>query len=148
MGILSSLGIASMILWCKLMGHTSGFFVPLAGLGAWANARVFWLVGILLAAVACFALPRALRSADATQRFVFPMIAVAGAMSFALAFYQDIFDQRTLAVSGSLGATPSLVWTARLFWMPVTFAFATTTVTWVVRSVPSTVPLTVNDPPL
>lgn len=99
-GILSSLGIASMILWCKLMGHTSGFFVPLAGLGAWANARVFWLVGILLAAVACFALPRALRSADATQRFVFPMIAVAGAMSFALAFYQDIFDQRTLAMLG------------------------------------------------
>ena len=99
-GILSSLGIASMILWCKLMGHTSGFFVPLAGLGAWANARVFWLVGILLAAVACFALPRALRSADTTQRFVFPMIAVAGAMSFALAFYQDIFDQRTLAMLG------------------------------------------------
>ena len=99
-GILSSLGIASMILWCKLMGHTSGFFVPLTGLGAWANARVFWLVGILLAAVACFALPRALRSADATQRFVFPMIAVAGAMSFALAFYQDIFDQRTLAMLG------------------------------------------------
>ena len=99
-GILSSLGITSMILWCKLMGHTSGFFVPLAGLGAWANARVFWLVGILLAAVACFALPRALRSADATQRFVFPLIAVAGAMSFALAFYQDIFDQRTLAMLG------------------------------------------------
>lgn len=99
-GVVSALGITSMILWCKLMGHTSGFYVPLAGLGAWANARVFWLAGILLAAIACFALPRTLRSDDATQRLVFPLFAVFGAMSFALAFYQDIFDQRVLAMLG------------------------------------------------
>ena len=52
-GVLSSLGIASAILWCKLMGHTSGFYLPLVGLSTWANARVFWLVGIALAALAC-----------------------------------------------------------------------------------------------
>lgn len=99
-GALSALGITSMILWCKLMGHTSGFYVPLTGLGEWANARAFWLLGILIAALACIFLPRTVRQLDAMQRFVFPLVAMAGAMSFALAFHQTLFDQKLLAMGG------------------------------------------------
>lgn len=99
-GACCSLGIASMILWCKLMGHTSGFYLPLVGLGTWANARVFWLVGIAAAALICLVLPRTVRRMDAVQRFVMPLIAMVGAAMFALAFRQDFFDQRLFALTG------------------------------------------------
>lgn len=89
-----------MILWCKLMGHTSGFYLPLVGLGTWANARVFWLVGIGLAALVCLALPRAVHRMDTVQRFVMPLVAMMGATIFALAFRQDFFDQRLFAMIG------------------------------------------------
>lgn len=91
-GVLASLGITSTILWCKLMGHTSGFFVPIAGLESWANARAFWLMGILICALVCCLLPKATRKMDVAQRYIIPCIAVAGAMSFALAFHQYYFD--------------------------------------------------------
>lgn len=99
-GLFSSLGITAMILWCKLMGHTSAFYLPLAGLGTWANARVFWLTGILAAALLCLLLPRALHRVDAMQRYVIPLVATVGGTMFALAFHQDFFDQRTFAVVG------------------------------------------------
>ena len=99
-GVLSSLGIASAILWCKLMGHTSGFYLPLVGLSTWANARVFWLVGIALAALACLVLPRTVHRMDAVQRFVIPLVAMVGATIFALAFRQDFFDQKLFAMLG------------------------------------------------
>lgn len=99
-GLWSALGITSMILWCKLMGHTSGFYLPLVGLGVWANARVFWLVGMGLAALACLALPRTMHRMDPVQRFVMPLIAMMGATVFALAFRQDFFDQKLFAMVG------------------------------------------------
>ena len=50
----ATIGITATILWCKLMGHSPGFLLATAGLGDWANARVFWLVGILLCSLVCF----------------------------------------------------------------------------------------------
>ena len=108
--ILSSLGITSIILWCKLMGHTSAFFVPLAGLGTWANARVFWLLGILIAALTCLLMPRALHKFDAMQRYVIPLIAMVGGAMFAIAFYQTFFDQRLFAVIGVVASGFGYFW--------------------------------------
>ncbi|MDO5042982.1 MAG: helix-turn-helix transcriptional regulator [Slackia sp.] len=57
-------------------------------------------MGILICALVCCLLPKATRKMDVAQRYVIPCIAVAGAMSFALAFHQYYFDQRLLAVAG------------------------------------------------
>lgn len=99
-GALSCIGIASTILWCMLMGHTPGFLLASAGLGTWANARVFWLLGIIGMAFLCLILPRATRRADAVLRYVIPLIAVTGAGCFALSFHQDFFDPHLFAALG------------------------------------------------
>ena len=93
----ATIGITATILWCKLMGHSPGFLLATAGLGDWANARVFWLVGILLCS-------------DAILQYVLPLIGAAGAMMFALSFHQDFFDPRMLAVAGIIASGFGYFW--------------------------------------
>lgn len=109
-GALAAFGITGAILWCKLMGHSPGFFLASAGLGTWANARVFWLVGILVCAIVCMAIPKHARRFDAALRYVLPLVATAGAVTFAMAFHQDFFDQRTIAVIGIVASGFGYFW--------------------------------------
>lgn len=109
-GVFATLGITAAILWCKLMGHSPGFLLASAGLGDWANARVFWLVGILICAVVCMIIPKRARRFDAILRYVLPLVAAAGAVTFALSFRQDFFDQRTIAVVGIVASGFGYFW--------------------------------------
>ncbi len=49
-GAASAAGLSLILLWCTLMGHTPGFLLSSLGLAEWANARTFWLTGILVLA--------------------------------------------------------------------------------------------------
>ena len=49
-GAASAAGLSLILLWCTLMGHTPGFLLSSLGLAEWANARTFWLTGILVVA--------------------------------------------------------------------------------------------------
>lgn len=129
-GLSSALGITSMILWCKLMGHTSGFYLPLVGLGVWANARVFWLVGMGLAALVCLALPRTVHRMDPVQRFVMPLIAMMGATVFALAFRQDFFDQKLFAMAGVVVSGFGYFWFISRFVLLLALTQGITTLAW------------------
>ena len=129
-GASCSLGITSMILWCKLMGHTSGFYLPLVGLSTWANARVFWLVGIALAALVCLLLPRTVHRMDAVQRFVMPLIAMVGATVFALAYRQDLFDQRLFAMMGVVVSGFGYFWFISRFVLLLAFTQGIACLAW------------------
>lgn len=106
----ATIGITATILWCKLMGHSPGFLLASAGLGDWANARVFWLAGILACSLVCLLLPKSLKRLDAVLQYVLPLIGTLGAMAFALSFHQDFFDPRKLAVAGIVASGFGYFW--------------------------------------
>lgn len=106
----ATFGIMATILWCKLMGHSPGFLLSSAGLGDWANARVFWLVGILICSTLCLLTPKSMKRFDAALQYILPLIGAIGAMAFALSFHQDFFDPRKLAVAGIIASGFGYFW--------------------------------------
>ena len=80
----ATIGITATILWCKLMGHSPGFLLATAGLGDWANARVFWLVGILLCSLLCVFLPQSMNRSDAILQNLMPLIVEAAPIILSL----------------------------------------------------------------
>lgn len=118
----TTIGITATVLWCKLMGHSPGFLLATAGLGDWANARVFWLVGILLCSLLCLLLPQSMKRSDAILQYVLPLIGAAGAMMFALSFHQDFFDPRMLAVAGIIASGFGYFWLISRFVLTLAFS--------------------------
>lgn len=126
----ATIGITATILWCKLMGHSPGFLLATAGLGDWANARVFWLVGILLCSLLCLFLPQSMKRSDAILQYVLPLIGAAGAMMFALSFHQDFFDPRMLAVAGIIASGFGYFWLISRFVLTLTFSRGLPCMVW------------------
>lgn len=129
-GVFAAFGITAAILWCKLMGHSPGFLLASAGLGDWANARVFWLIGILICAVVCMIIPKRARRFDAVLRYMLPLVAAAGAVTFALSFRQDFFDQRTIAVVGIVASGFGYFWFVSRFVLLLSMTQGLSCVVW------------------
>ena len=97
---LAAVGFGLTLAWCMLTSHTLGFTSSTEGIGALVNPRMFYLVGILLLALAFIAFPRALKRADNALRYVLPLLSAFGTACFGLAYHQTFFDSAALAVSG------------------------------------------------
>lgn len=97
------------------MGHTPGFLLSSLGLAEWANARTFWLAGILAIAAALVAAPRWAAAHDRSLAFVMPSMAAVGTGCFALSFHQDFFNPAVLATSGLVLAGLGYFWFASRF---------------------------------
>ncbi|RNL47182.1 LuxR family transcriptional regulator [Paraeggerthella hongkongensis] len=98
--MLASLGLGLNLVWCTLMGHTLGFFSSASGIDSWANPRLFFLAGILAFSLAYIAIPRALKHADATLRFILPLAAAFGTGCFGMSYHQTFFDPVFMAIGG------------------------------------------------
>lgn len=128
--VCATIGITATILWCKLMGHSPGFLLATAGLGDWANARVFWLIGILLCSLLCLIMPQSMKRSDAVLQYVLPLIGAAGAMVFALSFHQDFFDPRLLAVTGIIASGFGYFWLISRFVLTLVFSRGLACMVW------------------
>lgn len=111
----SAAGLSLILLWCTLMGHTPGFLLSSLGLAEWANARTFWLAGILAIAAVLAAAPRWVAAHDRSLAFVMPVMAAVGTGCFALSFHQDFFSPTVLATCGLVLAGLGYFWFASRF---------------------------------
>lgn len=114
-GAASAAGLSLILLWCTLMGHTPGFLLSSLGLAEWANARTFWLTGILVLAAVLAAAPRWVAAHDRSLAFVMPVMAAVGTGCFALSFHQDFFSPAVLATFGLVLAGLGYFWFASRF---------------------------------
>ncbi|WP_101721859.1 response regulator transcription factor [Eggerthella timonensis] len=114
-GAASAAGLSLILLWCTLMGHTPGFLLSSLGLAEWANARTFWLAGILVAAAVLAAIPRWAAAHDRSLAFAMPAMAAVGTGCFALSFHQDFFSPTILATCGLAVAGLGYFWFASRF---------------------------------
>lgn len=112
------------------MGHSPGFLLASAGLGSWANARVFWLFGILVCAMVCVLAPHRSRRFEEALRYILPLVAAAGAVTFALAFHQDFFDQRILAATGIIASGFGYFWFVSRFVMLLSMSQGLSCMVW------------------
>ena len=97
---LAAVGFGLTLAWCMLTSHTLGFTSSTEGIGELVNPRMFYLLGILLLALAFVAFPRVLKRADGALRYVLPLLSAFGTACFGLAYHQAFFDSATLAVGG------------------------------------------------
>ena len=97
---LAAVGFGLTLAWCMLTSHTLGFAFSTEGIGALVNPRMFYLLGILLLALAFIAFPRALKRADNALRYVLPLLSAFGTACFGLAYHQAFFAPAALAVGG------------------------------------------------
>ena len=114
-GAASAAGLSLILLWCTLMGHTPGFLLSSLGLAEWANARTFWLTGILVLAAVLTAAPRWVAAHEGSLAFVMPVMAAVGTGCFALSFHQDFFSPTILATCGLVLAGLGYFWFASRF---------------------------------
>ena len=97
---LAAVGFGLTLAWCMLTSHALGFTSSTEGIGVLVNPRMFYLLGILLLALAFIAFPRALKRADNALRYVLPLLSAFGTACFGLAYHQAFFDSAVLAVGG------------------------------------------------
>lgn len=103
-------GLACNLLWCTLMGHTPGFLLSSVGIGAWANARLFWLLGILAMGIVLVAFSRHVAEHCRSFSLVLPLLSAVGTACFALSFSQTFFDPLPFAVFGLVIAGFGYFW--------------------------------------
>lgn len=83
-----------------LTSYTIGFTPSTLGVGTLVNPRIFYLLGILLFAVAFMVAPGALKRADRSLRYVLPLLSASGTACYGLAYHQSFLDSAVLAVGG------------------------------------------------
>lgn len=108
--VFAALGLGLNLVWCTLMGHTLGFLSPAFDSALQGNPRLFFLAGILMFSLAYVSIPRWLKRADGSLRFVLPLIAAFGTTCFGLSSRQTFLDPATLAVCGLFVAGVCYFW--------------------------------------
>ena len=99
-GVMAAAGFGLTLVWCMLTSHTNGFTSATLGVETLANPRFFYLLGILLLALAFVAAPRLLKRSDRALRYSMPLVASFGTACYGLAYHQTFLDPGTLAVGG------------------------------------------------
>lgn len=81
--ILCGLGLSFNFVWCTLEGHSSGFLASAQDFGETVNTRIYFQLGILLAALLMFAASRALSRHERQLRWIIPAASVLATFLYA-----------------------------------------------------------------
>lgn len=95
-----ALAIAFNFMWCSLEGHGAGFVASARLVDPLLNPRGFWLLGMIVATIAFFAMPHVLKRYEFVLNKAVPLAGSIGTACFALASFQDSLPAVLIAVVG------------------------------------------------
>lgn len=98
--VIGALGLTAVVVWADLLGHGFGFSRSLFGVQEIANARIFFLMGYTISALAAAVTTRLSKIQKAMLPILFPVVGFMGTWFFGLSYHQEIFPANALAIAG------------------------------------------------
>lgn len=105
-----ALGLGLNLMWCTLMGHTSGFLLSSMAFSVWINPRTLFLIGIFTTSCIAIVFPGLLRFQDRPLKYCVPLISAMGTACFAVSYHQELFNPFVLATMGLIVSGVGYSW--------------------------------------
>lgn len=115
--LVCALGLSCNLVWCTLEGHADGFLTSAQGFDFIANSRIFFQLGLVIAAAAMCAAPRALRRADPALAWTIPLAAALATFLYAWPMRLGPLGPETVCALGLTTSGIGYCWLVARFYL-------------------------------